>query len=349
MRIVDTPTDPADAATLASLTAALATTPMRVNHGAVASVARPSTSRPVEWVGSVQPTNWIAGDTWQEVTAAASFTGALDGMTVPFRAHSFRRLLTAYTGPLVRVRRSSDSTEQDIGYTSAGDLDTAAMLTFCGSGSEFVTTWYDQSGSARHVSQATTASQPLIVNAGALNTLGTKTAMTFDGTDDYLFSTVVGLYAAGVATLAAILSGASASNSTVVAESNSANAGAFYRMIRASSANWNVQAANDAGTSLYASTATASNLFDGAAHQAFYLDTGSAISTWKDATAIHAAIAAVRSGTISNTRFTLGASIQTTVANFLNGKMQEVIAWGSDQSASRSSLSLNQKAYWGTP
>lgn len=35
-----------------------------VNHGATASTARPTGVLSVEWIGSVQPTNAVNGDTW---------------------------------------------------------------------------------------------------------------------------------------------------------------------------------------------------------------------------------------------------------------------------------------------
>lgn len=35
-----------------------------INHGSDANVARPSGFVSIEWVGTVQPNNWIAGDTW---------------------------------------------------------------------------------------------------------------------------------------------------------------------------------------------------------------------------------------------------------------------------------------------
>ncbi len=47
-------------------------------------------------------------------------------------AYSQRRLRTAYTGPLIRVRRSSDNAESDIGYGADGWLDGAALLAFSG-------------------------------------------------------------------------------------------------------------------------------------------------------------------------------------------------------------------------
>ena len=55
-------------------------------------------------------------------------------------AYSVRLLRSAYSGSAIRVRRSSDNTEQDIGF-SGGNLDTSALTSFCGSGNGFVTTW----------------------------------------------------------------------------------------------------------------------------------------------------------------------------------------------------------------
>jgi hypothetical protein len=57
----------------------------------------------------------------------------LDNFTTVSRAYSVaRRLRTAYTGPLFRVRRSSDNTEQDIGYTANNEVDGTALLNFVG-------------------------------------------------------------------------------------------------------------------------------------------------------------------------------------------------------------------------
>lgn len=39
-----------------------------VNHGAVAGTARPAGAEVVNWIGSVEPTNAIAGDTWDQTT-----------------------------------------------------------------------------------------------------------------------------------------------------------------------------------------------------------------------------------------------------------------------------------------
>ncbi|WP_223226709.1 hypothetical protein, partial [Klebsiella michiganensis] len=55
----------------------------------------------------------------------------------PTVALSLRQLSASYTGPAIRVRRSSDNTEINIGFTAEGDLDTTALLNFCGSGNGF--------------------------------------------------------------------------------------------------------------------------------------------------------------------------------------------------------------------
>jgi len=60
-------------------------------------------------------------------------------------AISVRKLNTNYSGNCVRVRRTSDNAEADIGFTNQL-LNTTALLTF-GAGSDVrVVKWYDQSG-----------------------------------------------------------------------------------------------------------------------------------------------------------------------------------------------------------
>lgn len=100
-------------------------------------------------------------------------------------AYSVRKLRTAYSGSAIRVRRSSDNTEQDIGFSS-DNLDTSSLTSFCGAGNGFITTWYDQSGNARNAIQTTAASQPQIVSSGSVITTNGKPAAQFDGTNDNL-------------------------------------------------------------------------------------------------------------------------------------------------------------------
>ncbi len=88
-------------------------------------------------------------------------------------AFSLRKLRTAYTGSCIRVRRSSDNTETDIGFV-AGVLDTASLLTFVGAGNGFIKTWYDQSTNSNNAVQNTAALQIRIVTSGVLVTKNSK-------------------------------------------------------------------------------------------------------------------------------------------------------------------------------
>lgn len=99
-------------------------------------------------------------------SGAAPYVGLLDTYTGAAAAYSLRLLRSAYTGSAIRVRRSSDNTEQDIGFDISGNLNQSALTTFVGSGNGFVTTWYDQSGNAQNATQSTAANQPQIVSSG---------------------------------------------------------------------------------------------------------------------------------------------------------------------------------------
>jgi hypothetical protein len=96
-----------------------------------------------------------------------------------FAAYSFsRKLRTAYNGNAFTVRRSSDNTTQDIGF-SGNNIDTASLLSFVGAGSGYITKVYDQSGNALDLAQGTTAAQPRIVNSGVLDTVSGKASPVF--------------------------------------------------------------------------------------------------------------------------------------------------------------------------
>jgi hypothetical protein len=113
---------------------------------------------------------------------SASSGGANTSVAI---AYSVRQLKTSYehtaitpptavsgftnsSAPLIRVRRSSDNNQLDIGYDANGYLDTTTLKSFTGAGSGFINVWYDQSGNSRDASQSTQASQPRIVNAGVV-------------------------------------------------------------------------------------------------------------------------------------------------------------------------------------
>jgi hypothetical protein len=100
-------------------------------------------------------------------------------------AFSLRKLRPSYTGSVIRVRRSSDNAELDIGFVE-NVLDTASLTAFCGLGNGFVKTWYDQSYNVYNATQTTLENQPQIVSSGnvilengkpAILGLGSNTSM----------------------------------------------------------------------------------------------------------------------------------------------------------------------------
>ena len=102
-------------------------------------------------------------------------------------AYSLRKLRTDYTGPAIEARKTveGDTSTQDIGFVN-GELDTVLLLTFADGGDVFVKTWYDQSGNGNNAAQASESSQPQIVSSGAVIKVNNVSAVDFDGFSNYL-------------------------------------------------------------------------------------------------------------------------------------------------------------------
>jgi hypothetical protein len=99
-------------------------------------------------------------------------------------AYGLRRLSRFWTGAAIRVMRTSDNSELDIGFIGE-DLDIVTLLAFVGSDNGEIVIWYDQSGNGRHA-VSITGSRPRIVSNGAIETQNGKPAIRFDGVNDYL-------------------------------------------------------------------------------------------------------------------------------------------------------------------
>ena len=121
-------------------------------------------------------------------SGVAPYVGLLDSYPGAAAAYSVRLLKSDYTGDAIRVRRTNLD-EMDIGFDALGELDTAALLAFTGTGAldnGFVTTWYDQSGNSVNLIQTTALNQPQIVSSGSVLLVNTKPCIRFDGIDDKL-------------------------------------------------------------------------------------------------------------------------------------------------------------------
>jgi len=155
--------------------------------------------------------------------------GILDLYPNAAAAYSLRLLRGSYTGSAIRVRRSSDNTEQNIGFTLTGNLDTSALTSFCGSGNGFVTTWYDQSGNGRNATQTTAGNQPQIISSGSLILENGKPTIQNSATKG-LKTTAVNLSAASNLSIFSVYKNTGTTEGFVIESSTdfNTNPGGFY-------------------------------------------------------------------------------------------------------------------------
>lgn len=117
----------------------------------------------------------LAGLLARRNVAAAS--NLLDLLSVqPAMSLSLRRLRAGYSGPAIRVVRSSDSTTKEIGFVG-NSLDTADLLSFCGSGNGQVDRWYNQHASPAQAFWPGRGAYSRIVESGALVTQNSLVAL----------------------------------------------------------------------------------------------------------------------------------------------------------------------------
>ncbi len=124
------------------------------------------------------------------ITAFGNIVDEVSGNTWSF---STRQLSSSATNS-IRVRRSSDNTEQDIGFSS-GLLDTTSLLSFVGTGGAdygYVVRYYDQSGNNYDMSQTSAADQPTIVSGGTIIEQNNQPTLWIDE-PDYMFNSSLSL------------------------------------------------------------------------------------------------------------------------------------------------------------
>jgi hypothetical protein len=235
-------------------------------------------------------------------------------------AYSLRLLRSAYTGDAIRVRRTNLD-EMDIGFDSSGELDTAALLSFTGTGAldnGFITTWYDQSGNGNDATQTTALIQPIIVSSGVIvRTSGNILAI--DCNEKQMSNTQTNTFPQ--ATFVAQEVSSTGSTATFVLAFGTISAGEFFSAASNGNASLPYQGV---GVPIYfvnnnSITATRDSLFD------------------NTATNNETLLSIIGGGTASVNR-----SLQYTSASFTgNYKVFEVVIYNLDQSINRSAINTN--------
>jgi hypothetical protein len=253
-------------------------------------------------------------------------------------AYSLRKLRTAYTGAAIRVRRSSDNTETDIGFVG-NDLDTASLLSFVGAGNGFVTTWYDQQGSF-NVTQSTLANQPQIVASGVTILRGGKPALKFDGSNDQLDRASGIVNATDSSHFSVSNNDVSNSNGAVFASSNSTNAS--VRIFNDRRVNkLNLAITTGSGTYL-ADMSTSRNVADIRLLSSF-IDASKGMSAFDNGAT---GTTNTYVGTFVNNGIRMGVQGDG-ASSRLNGTIQELILFNTNESANRTAIESNINTYYG--
>jgi hypothetical protein len=101
----------------------------------------------------------------------------LDSFENGHAAYSLRKLDKDYSGSCITVRKTSGDT-LNVGFVG-NFIDTAAIKTFGGADTAFVSRWHDQSGNGYHLIQDTTGLRPWIYDGSALHYFGDRLAISF--------------------------------------------------------------------------------------------------------------------------------------------------------------------------
>ena len=276
----------------------------------------------------------------------------ISSIAAPTLAYSLRSL-TGGDPKAVRVRRSSDDSEQDF---TVSEINSGALVSFVGSGNDgFVATWYDQSGNGNNLTQATASKQPTIVTSGAINTRNSQPIIKFIQANSTFLEIA---------------------NSNMFPTGSNIAVTIFHAMhIDISSGSrigvlGNNSGGNNAQTSTYrfgsGTTRRVTVKFGDASNtqvelvSGFYTDNTDSILTYQFA---------VNGGTASLQAFNNGSSLSSnsasttdqaygpvsdsiilgarrTLDNFTDSEFFEVIAYGSDQLSNRSAIETNMNSHY---
>lgn len=286
-------------------------------------------------------------------TATASYI--LDDYTGASYAYGLRKLASGYSGNCIKVKRSSDNTEQDIGF-DGDDLDVASLTSFVGSSIGIITKWYDQSGNSRDLDSYYTSALylPTITDiTGAVYTSGTNglPAIRFDSTisnhikttSTYSFN--ISVNSSGETFFHVVFETVSGFDTGVLGGQGS-NTGSSRTILGISADRWYIDAGNS-GTRRLLTTNTVGSGYEGTHIIAAGIGTSSTNYLYKNGSE-------VANGSVSGTVPTdsrvivIGSFTNTTptVTSPFNGLIQEFIVWNSNQYSNVTGIYNNANNYF---
>ena len=263
----------------------------------------------------------------------------INPLTFSSAAYSIRKLTPSYAGPALRVRRSSDNTEQDINFTGSGDLDQVALLAFVSGSDGYVSIWYDQSGFGRNATQATLSKQALLVSGGVLNLVNGQPALKVTGAQSMLSALKVNQsVGAGIT---------STFNSVFISES-----GQNQSLISGNGNEYNIHAPWGDGNTYFDVTYPAGRLTGALSWNDLAIGTfrrdGAQSDVWKNGKNVLTSSALNATATFSANAMNLFAYSGNTY--YMKGSVPEMIFFSSSLSAAdRQIIECNQSSYYSIP
>jgi hypothetical protein len=287
----------------------------------------------------------------RNVSPYTQFRGILDEYPGAAAAYSLRRLSGSYGGPLIKVRRSSDNTEQDIFPLGNGSLDTTSLLSFVGANNGFVTTWYDQSGNGNNAAQGTAASQPQIVASGIALSQNGKPSLVFDGSNDSFLSTT----AIDPLFITAVNTPNTTAEYVTIMGADSATAGSsgsfyFQYATPTRTARFGRKTITDSSAPTFLATSNRQEA-NNTTNLMTVTRTSTTIALYTNdivrGTGTTAATSLAPLGGTDGGRFRImGAYYSNSVTDFASGNLTELIAYTSDQSTNRAAINNNINTYY---
>lgn len=265
-------------------------------------------------------------------------------------AYSFRKLSSTYAGSCVRVRRSSDNTESDIGFVN-NYLDTATLKTFVSTNNGFITKWYDQSGGGYDVLQSTATAQPSLVTSGVINYTNGKICAQMNGSTMYLKSTASFSSVATSISFSSVMfdkrsTGVSGTYNYqwAIGTPNTTGNKAFISAAQNGFQDWSGNSTLFFGNG-YASSSnprivTPANIFtDGS--QNIWIGGLNSTSNFLKLNGSNVSTSVNNTGNVASAGGTVALGSDNSAGNFSNEYFQEVVMWQSNQSANQTVI-LNQ-------
>jgi len=222
---------------------------------------------------------------------------------------------------VVEVFRSSDDTDR---IFLAKEVSNGTLEAWVGAGNDgFVSKWYDQSGNGRDAVQPTSGSQPKIVSSGSLVVLSGVSAISFDGSSQFLTTTGFSFSPSGdflAVTVSKI------SNGNLIDTRDGGSDGFFLQQGGVFRHRYNGDGSiNVSGSDQYILATSELN--------------GTTLTAYKNG-ASAGTDTSVTAG-LSTTQDTTIGRVSFTTANYVAGSIQEIILYDTEQSANRPAIEAN--------